>query len=68
MTKLNKIETYIDTGNKFLDIILNDKYKKALKYNISIDIDANLKLTNWIDDFDLCTLFGNLLDNAIEIN
>ena len=66
LDQINKIETYIDTGNKFLDIILNDKYKKALKYNISIDIDANLKLANWIDDFDLCTLFGNLLDNAIE--
>lgn len=66
LEEINKIETYVDTGNKFLDIILNDKYKKALKYNISIDIDANLKLANWIDDFDLCTLFGNLLDNAIE--
>ena len=42
------------------------EFAKALKYNISIDIDANLKLANWIDDFDLCTLFGNLLDNAIE--
>ena len=42
------------------------EFAKALKYNISIDIDANMKLANWIDDFDLCTLFGNLLDNAIE--
>lgn len=60
------ISRYIKTGNDTIDIILNFKLKEAEKNGISIDIDCEI-ITEWqIDDADLCSLLGNLLDNAIN--
>lgn len=61
-----KISRYIKTGNDTIDIILNFKLMEAEKKGISIDIDSEI-ITEWqIDDADLCSLLGNLLDNAIN--
>ena len=57
----------VNTKNKALEIILNEKNliasDKKIKVNVSVDKSIELKK---IDVIDIYTLFGNILDNAIE--
>ena len=54
------------TGNPILDILLTDKAaimsEKAIDFDIRVD-NVNLE---FIEAIDVTTIFGNLLDNAIE--
>lgn len=54
-----------DTGNSILDILLKEKNVEAKESNINLVVNANASV-NHINDIDICILFGNLLDNAIE--
>lgn len=62
-----EVKRYINSGNEILDIILNFKLLKAEKEKIrtEIFIESNLKNLGLEED-DLCAVFSNLLDNAIE--
>lgn len=53
-----------ETGNHILDSILNDKANKAAKHDIKIDAEG--VFTDNFEPVDLCIIFSNLLDNAIE--
>lgn len=59
-------EDYFRTGNKFLDIILKDKKDKANSFHISFEDNLDMSKALFIQAIDLSTIFGNLLDNAIE--
>lgn len=52
--------------NSIVNAVLNSKYNRAVQHQIDcffhIDIDAMLAM----DDVNLCSLFANTLDNAIE--
>lgn len=63
--QLRKAECFVRTGNSVVDAIINTKLSLAHNLNIEIScrIDTNLQ---GFRDIDLCTLLGNLLDNAIE--
>ena len=50
---LDRVDTYVKSGNLMVDAILNSK--------LSVVPDS---LT--VDDVDLCVILGNLLDNALE--
>lgn len=54
------------TGNPILDILLTDKAtiskEKKIKFDIKID---NIDM-NFLEAIDATTIFGNLIDNAIE--
>lgn len=54
------------TGIEIIDFILNHKKEMAEKKGISFVIDADLLKLHGMEETDLCALFGNLLDNAIE--
>ncbi len=54
------------TGNRAVDALLNNKRKKAEAEGISWECDVRMPKVCGIDEFDLCVLFGNILDNAIE--
>lgn len=54
------------TGNMILDIILNDKKKICDKNNIDLFIDINFSRCSFIDMLDVCSIFSNMIDNAIE--
>lgn len=56
----------ISTGNKSLDIILTEKSLLCRKKGIDFTCIADGKLLSFIKDGDLYSLFGNILDNAIE--
>lgn len=54
------------TSNKVLNIILNDKYQKAINNDITLKCYIETLDLDFIKDMDLTTIFSNLLDNAIE--
>ena len=54
------------TGNKVVDAILYQKRQQAENENILWECDVRIPKECRISEFDLCVLFGNLLDNAVE--
>ncbi len=54
------------TGNQVLDTILAAKIFHCRKNNISITCVADGKLLDFMHVMDICSIFGNALDNAIE--
>ena len=54
------------TGNRVVDILLYQKRKSAEERNIIWECDAQVPKICCINEFDLCVLFGNILDNAVE--
>lgn len=54
------------TGNVTLDIILNDKKDLCDKYNINFIALIDFSKCKFIKDIDICDIFSNILDNAIE--
>ena len=77
---INKAENYISkinepilelehknfTGNRIVDIILNDKFEKARNNGIRFIISASDIKEGIIQDIDWCAILANILDNAIE--
>ena len=64
--QINDFENLRNTGNKTLDIILNDKIHLCKKYNIEFEDCINISKLNFIKENDICAIFANALDNAIE--
>ena len=54
------------TGNEILDTLLTSKSLYCIKHHIGITCVADGTLLSFMDVMDICTIFGNALDNAIE--
>jgi len=54
------------TGNKAVDALLYQKRKRAEKENVKWECDVQIPKVCCMNEFDLCVLFGNILDNALE--
>lgn len=54
------------TGSRAIDALLYNKKKKAEALSIRWMSDVRIPKNCMVDEFDLCVLFGNLLDNAIK--
>lgn len=54
------------TGNRAVDALLQQKRKLAEDRGVCWECDVVLPEKCRINEFDLCVLFGNLLDNAAE--
>ena len=54
------------TGNHAIDALLYHKKKEAEELSVTLISDVWLPKKCMVDAFDLCVLFGNLLDNAIK--
>lgn len=52
--------------NEIVNIVLSSKYEDMKQYGIISDIQISLPAALPIANTDLCALFGNALDNAIE--
>lgn len=59
-------ELLIRTGNSVLDTILGAKILYARKKEIRITCVADGTLLKFMHVTDICTIFGNALDNAVE--
>lgn len=54
------------TGNNVLDTILTSKSMYCVQHEINLTCVADGTLLEFMDVMDICTIFGNVLDNAIE--
>lgn len=54
------------TGNPVLDTILTSKSLYCVQHDITLTSVADGRLLTFLDVMDICTVFGNVLDNAIE--
>ncbi|MDE7310646.1 MAG: GHKL domain-containing protein [Eubacterium sp.] len=54
------------TGIDLVDMVLNSKIEKIQENGINIDINVEFPRNTNIQPHDLCTILGNLIDNAIE--
>lgn len=59
-------ESFLNTGNQVLDVILTTKSLQCQKRGITLQTMIDGKVLSNIHVKDLCSLFGNILDNAIE--
>ena len=64
--ELKDFQNKFDTGNRILDIILNEKSLECRKNNIDLSCDINFSKCKFIDMIDVAAIFANILDNAIE--
>lgn len=54
------------TGNRVVDVLLYQKRKMTEEKKIVWECDVQIPKACGISEFDLCVLFGNILDNAVE--
>ncbi|MEF9992034.1 MAG: ATP-binding protein [Peptostreptococcaceae bacterium] len=64
--ELKYSESEISTDNMILDIIVNNKKKVCNENNIDISIDINFSKCGFMEMIDVCSIFSNMIDNAIE--
>ncbi len=63
---LTTVDTVLKTGNVMVDAILNSKLSILREKGISVNAKAIVPAKLSISEIDLCTIIGNLLDNAAE--
>jgi two-component system, LytTR family, sensor histidine kinase AgrC len=70
MKKINaNIETetiHVETGNHYVDSILNYKIEEAVRAGAQVKVEIHIPDKLNIQAFDLNVIIGNLMDNAIE--
>lgn len=59
-------DTKVKSGNESLDIILQEKSLICNNNNIVFNCITDGQLLNFMNDVDIYSLFGNIIDNAIE--
>lgn len=65
LKKFDALEEF-NTGNKLLDMLLIHKVNEARDSNISVMCNVLIAPNLKINDYDLCGLLMNVLDNAID--
>ncbi len=63
---LDTVDTVIKTGNVMADAILNSKLTVARKMNVRLNVKANIPEHLPMSGVELCSILGNMLDNALE--
>ncbi|MGN0700328.1 MAG: sensor histidine kinase, partial [Oscillospiraceae bacterium] len=56
----------VKTGRNVLDALLFKKTEQAAEKDCKIAFEIDCPISGSVSDYDLCTIFGNILDNAIE--
>lgn len=64
--EIRQYELQNKTGNHVLDTVLTSKSLYCDKHGISLTTVADGTLLNFMETMDICSVFGNALDNAIE--
>lgn len=65
---LNSTREYEYCGSAVVNAVISNKKKQCDDYGIAIDIDINIGQAKGITKSHLCSIFTNLLDNAINEN
>ncbi len=64
--ELGSVREVIDTGNRVLDASLNSMIAVAKAKQVEVNVKVVLPPELSMEEYDLCVLLGNLLDNAVE--
>ncbi|KPI57006.1 histidine kinase [Clostridioides difficile] len=64
--QIKECNTIFNTQNMILDVILSDKKSICDMNNIDFLVDINFSECNFIEMPDVCSIFSNIIDNAIE--
>lgn len=69
-SELNEIvkiyDETIKTGNEIIDTLLAERNLYCSAHNINLTVIADASGLDYINATDMCSLFGNMLENAIE--
>ena len=63
---LTQADTSIKTGNVMADAVLNSKLSVAEQKGVRLNVKAYIPNGVSLTDVELCSILGNLLDNAME--
>ena len=64
--EIHDYEALNKTGNQVLDTVLTSKNLRCMQHKIDMTCVIDGKLFDSMDVMDICSIFGNALDNAIE--
>ncbi len=64
--KVERLGNLITVHNGIVDAIINQYYSMAQQKNIDMQVSGRFPVNCGIDAYDLCTVFSNILSNAIE--
>ena len=64
--KIGKAGKIVFCKDSVLNTILALKYARAQKENLEMNIKVESYVRTRVEDFDLCSIVANLIDNAIE--
>lgn len=64
--EIKQYELQNKTGNNVLDTVLTSKSLYCDNHGITLTSVVDGKLLDFMDTMDICSIFGNALDNAIE--
>lgn len=62
---VNIYELTIKTGNEIIDTLIADRSLYCSAHNIKLTVIADASQLDFISASDMCSLFGNMLENAI---
>ena len=63
--KIEDVQTLIQTGNRYVDSMINTKISLARSEKTDVKCTI-LSRMDGVDGLEFCSVFGNLMDNAIE--
>lgn len=63
---IRRHEAAVDSGNTVLDTLLTSKNLICIKKGITMVCFADARMLDFMEAQDICSLFGNAIDNAIE--
>lgn len=64
--EIHDYEALNKTGNQVLDTVLTSKNLRCMQHKIDMTCVINGSLFDFMDVLDICSVFGNAIDNAIE--
>lgn len=62
----DKFNNYINSGNRILDLLLMNKSKVCKEKGINFKYDLTVQNLSGLNALDIISVFGNVIDNAIE--
>lgn len=64
--EIRMYEAQYRTGNQVLDTILTAKSLSCMRSGVTMSCVVDGSLFSFMDEMDICSVFGNALDNALE--
>lgn len=65
-TKVDKLGNVVTVQNSVVDAILNRYYSEAVNNDVKMEVEGKFPVDCKIENYDICTIFSNLLRNALE--